>query len=72
MSGGFISYDLITYDKGVRLIPGSITYISPDECIIRAADAQVMRLRCSRPGHPTATSDCGRPGATIEPPEVAT
>lgn len=68
-----MTYMKARYGNG-GYIPGSLvsTYISPDECIIRAADVKVMRLRCSRPGHPTATSDCGKPGAIIEPPEETT
>lgn len=57
------------YADGGYILGGPIlTRLGPDECLIRMTDAAAWRLRCSRPDHPTATSDCGKPGATIEPP----
>ena len=40
-----------------------LTYaVIPDECILSADDVKAGRWVCSRPGHPTATSDCREDG----------
>jgi hypothetical protein len=47
------------YNNG-GYIPGGTTSVvlHPDECFLSAEDVLARRWRCSRPGHPTETSDC--------------
>ena len=37
---------------------GAVGFIHRDECLISTEDVKVGRWVCSRPGHPTETSDC--------------
>jgi hypothetical protein len=49
-----------TYNNG-GYIPGSAVPpvpLHPDDCLISSEEVRSLRLRCSRPGHPTETSDC--------------
>jgi hypothetical protein len=66
---GGLSADHSYADGGYILGGPVLTTLGPDECLIRMTREAQTRLRCCRSSHPTPTSDCGRPDATIEPPE---
>jgi hypothetical protein len=53
--------DVRTYNDGGYIEGSSVPIrIHPDECLISLEDVRAGRLRCSRIGHPTATSDCAK------------